>query len=490
MGKYIIGIDQSTQGTKALLVGENGKILCRTDKPHRQIIDKNGWVEHDPLEILHNTADVVRMLIVKSGVSESDIAGIGISNQRETGVVWNRKTGEPLCNAIVWQCARARDICERIADTGAEPMIKERTGINLSPYFTAGKIAWVIENIPGAKELNESGTLGCGTVDSWLLFRLTDGKCYATDYSNASRTQLFNINTLRWDDEICRLFGIDVRNMPEVRFSDSDFGETDMLGVFGHKVPLHAVMGDSHAALYGQGCHESGMVKSTYGTGSSVMMNVGVSPVHSEALVSSLAWGIGGRVSYVLEGNINYSAAVITWLKDDLGLISSAAETAELARNANPEDTAVLVPAFSGLGAPYWRSDAKAAIVGMTRSTGRNEIVRAALESIALQNSDVLAAMEKDSGIKVAQLRVDGGPTANEYLMQFQSDMAGCEIIVPEAEELSGLGAALLAGISIGVFSEDAVFSGRITRSYTPLCSKRERREKLGRWHDALDSVL
>ena len=482
MKKYVIGIDQSTQGTKALLLDRNGSLLCRTDKPHRQIIDENGWVEHDPNEILANVSETVKMLLTKAGITSEEIAGIGLSNQRETGVVWNRETGKPLCNAIVWQCARAKDICDRIAATGAAPMIKERTGINLSPYFTAGKIAWVIENIPGAEELNDSGMLCCGTVDAWLVYKLTGGTSCKTDYSNASRTQLFNIRTLQWDEDICAIFGINPACLPEVCFSDDCFGMTDMLGALDREVPIHAVMGDSHAALYGQGCHSAGMVKCTHGTGSSVMMNVGFEPMFSDAIVSSLAWGING--------NINYSAAVITWLKDDLQMISDPGETEALAKSAAPADTTYLVPAFSGLGAPYWASGAKASIVGMSRSTGKAEIVRAAVESIAYQICDVLHSMTESSGIPVKQLRVDGGPTKNEYLMQFESDICDCRVVIPEAEELSGIGAGCLAGISMGLMDKGVVFAGRATKSYSPRMTETEKNRRLKGWHEALDSVI
>lgn len=488
--EYIIGIDQSTQGTKALLVDTNGTLLQRCDLAHRQIIDGNGWVEHDPLEILHNIPRVVTQLLDKSGVDQSRIRGIGLSNQRETGVVWNRKTGEPLCNAIVWQCARGKDICAELEAAGLAPLVKERTGINLSAYFTAAKIAWVIRNIPGARELNEKGQLCFGTMDSWLLFRLTGGAVYQTDFSNASRTQLLNIQSLQWDAEICRAFAIRPEHLPQVCNSDAAYCQTDLLGALQRPVTLHAVMGDSHGALYGQGCHTRGMVKSTYGTGSSVMMNIGSRPISSAHLVTSLAWGIGGEIQYVLEGNINYSAAVITWLKDDLGLIQSAGACASLAEAANPRDTTYLVPAFSGLGAPYWDSGAKAALVGMTRSTGKNEIVRAAEESIAFQIRDILETMQRDSAMDVRALRVDGGPTRDRYLMQFQSDILHCRVCAASQEALSGLGVAYLAGISLGIFDKDRVFAAMDQTVYLPQMPEHTRQAKYLGWQRALQQVL
>ena len=490
MERYVIGIDQSTQGTKALLVNPKGEIIHRCDAPHVQIVNDKGWVEHDPEEIFKNVCDVVVRLIKETGVAQTDIACIGLSNQRETAVCWNRITGKPVYNAIVWQCSRAKELCSKLEKNGLAPMVKDRTGINLSPYFTASKYAWILQNVPEAQKCNEEGELCFGTVDSWLIYKLSHGKSYKTDYSNASRTQLFNIKTLTWDKEICDVFGINVNCLPEVCDSNSLFCETDFNGKLSKSISVHAVLGDSHAALFGQGCHSRGMVKSTYGTGSSVMMNVGAKLAFSDKIVTSLAWGINGKVEYVLEGNINYSAAVITWLKEDLGIISSPSETSALAAAANPNDTTYLIPAFSGLGAPYWNSEAKASIVGMTRSTRKQEIVKAAEESIAYQIADVLQTMQSDSGIKVSELRVDGGPTHNQYLMQFQSDILGCDVLVPKADELSGLGAAYLAGISIGILDKKTVFTKREKNIYSPKMTAVVREEKYNGWKKALNTVL
>lgn len=489
--QYIIGIDQSTQGTKALLFREDGALIGRTDLKHEQIINEYGWVSHDPEEIYRNLIEAVRSLIMKTGVAQAAIAGIGISNQRETSVAWNRKTGKPVENAIVWQCARAKELCAQIEASWVGDAIRKKTGIPISPYFPAAKYAWVLEHNPTARELMKQGELCLGTVDSYLIFRLTGGERFQTDYSNASRTQLFNLHTLSWDEEICGWYGIHSECLPKVTDSDGDYGETDFEQLFRHKIPIHGVLGDSHGALFGQGCHQTGMIKSTYGTGSSIMMNIGEQPVVSEhGIVTSLAWGVQGKVNYVLEGNINYTGAVMTWLQSDLQMITSAAETEQLAYEANQNDTTYLVPAFSGLGAPYWDNEAMAGISGMTRTTGKKEIVKAALECIAYQITDILKAMSQDAGIQIAELRVDGGPTGNQYLMQFQSDIAGIPVQVPDTEELSGIGAAYMAGIALGIFDRDVLFSQMKRRKYIPSMSDELRNRKYAGWKKAVGKVL
>lgn len=488
--KYLIGIDQSTQGTKALLFNQNGRLIKRTDKAHRQSINEKGWVSHNPDEIYHNTREVVKDLLESSGVDRGNIAGVGISNQRETSLAWDRITGVPLGDAIVWQCARAVDICEGVENLGEAENIRKKTGINLSPYFPASKIAWILNNIPGAREKADRGQICHGTIDSWLIYKLTGGREYKTDYSNASRTQLFNIFDLTWDEEICRLFGIDPKNMAEVCDSNSNFGETDFEGLLPKTVPIHGVLGDSHGALFGQGCRKAGMIKSTYGTGSSIMMNIGETPVLStHGVVTSLAWSMDGKVNYVLEGNLNYTGAVITWLKDDLNLVDSPSETQRLAETASADDRLYLVPAFSGLGAPYWDSRASAAILGMTRTTGRAEIVRAGLECIAYQITDVVKAMSEDAGVNVGELRVDGGPTRNNYLMQFQSDIAQAAVQVPDAEELSGIGPAYAAGLALGLWDEK-VFGNIKRMKYEPVMERQQAEQKYDGWKDAVSKVL
>jgi len=491
MGTYILGIDQSTQGTKALLFNEDGDLCCRTDIPHKQMINELGWVEHDPQEIMKNTIQVVKDLIEKSGINKSEVRGLGISNQRETAVVWDLKTGEPLCNAVVWQCARGAEICGKIEKAGYGTMIREHTGLQLSPYFSAAKFAWIIQNVECAESKLKEGRLACGTVDSWLIYNLTGGKDFKTDYSNASRTQLFDIRRLEWDEEICELFGINGTCLPKVCDSDGDYGMTDFEGYLENPIPICGVLGDSHGALFGQGCLSKGMVKTTYGTGSSIMMNIGEKPVFSDkGVVTSLAWSMNGKVNYVLEGNINYTGAVITWIEKELQLISSAKETDKLAESANKADRTYLVPAFTGLGAPYWDSEATGIISGITRTTGRAEVVRAALDCIAYQITDIVKAMHESSGIQIEELRVDGGPTKNNYLMQFQSDMLGIPVQIPDSEELSGIGAAYTAGLKLGIYQEETIFNRIHRKKYEPKMPQTEQKEKYAGWKEAVKLVL
>lgn len=488
--RYIVSIDQSTQGTKALLLDERGELLHRVDVMHQQIVNEKGWVSHNPMELYHNTLLAVKGLVKQSGIDPSKVIGIGISNQRETSVIWNKTTGEPLDNAVVWQCSRAANLCERSDIKEESEMIKNKTGMRLSPFFPAAKIAWMLEHVEGARKLQREGNLCHGTIDSWLIYCLTKGRSYKTDYSNASRTQLFDIFKLQWDEEICKLFEIKTSNLPEVCDSDGFYGETDFNGVFEKPIPIYGVLGDSHGALFGQGCLSKGMMKTTYGTGSSIMMNIGETPVLStHGVVTSLAWKRKGAVSYVLEGNLNYTGAVITWLRDDLGLISSPNETETLAMEAIKDDSLYLVPAFSGLGAPYWDNYATAAIIGMTRTTKRRELVRAGVECIAYQIADVINSMCEDTKIKVTELYVDGGPTKNRYLMQFQSDILGRNVRVSKLEELSGIGVAYMAGISIGLWDE-TIFNRMNYVTYHPKMDEQKRNDKLRGWKQAVTSVL
>lgn len=498
--KYIISIDQSTQGTKAILFDENGDLLRRGDLAHRQIINEQGFVSHDPEEIYRNVIRVVNLLLNNSGIDRRKVCGVGISNQRETTLVWDKRTGKPVADAIVWQCSRAAQIAERHGAMGHGEMILKKTGLRLSPYFPACKLEWMMQNIDGLQERESRHELCMGTIDTWLVYRLTGGKSYKTDYSNASRTQLFNIKELKWDEELCSMFGIHRESLPEVCDSDSCFGWTDFEGALEQPVPIHCVLGDSHAALFGQGCLTPGMIKATYGTGSSVMMNVGDRPVFGKSgIVSSLAWKMQGQVKYVLEGNINYTGAVVSWLKQELKMIANPGETEVLCRVAEQDDELYLVPAFTGLGAPYWNSQAKGILCGITRTTGKEEIVRAGVESIAYQIRDIVDAMEQDiqygresseAGLSgVMELRVDGGPTRNDYLMQFQSDILGKKVSVSQAEEMSGIGAACAAGIALGVYDSDIL--DHLNRKYfCPQMNQDMRHKKYTGWKNAVGMIL
>ncbi len=492
MARYIISIDQSTQGTKALLVDDAGRLVNREDRSHRQLVNEVGWVSHDPREIMENVLAVARAVVEEAGVAPASVAGIGISNQRETTVAWDAETGEPVCDAVVWQCARAQDVCERVAlIPGAAELVRERTGLVLSPYYPAAKMAWILENVPTARAAASRGTLRFGTVDAWLTWCLTGGAAFRCDYSNASRTQLFSLRDLAWDAEACAPFGIDPAWLPEVTDSDADFGSTDLAGFLPAPVPIHGVLGDSHAALFAQGCFERGMAKATLGTGSSVMMNVGKAYVSSgHGLSSSLAWRLEGCTEYVLEGNVTYAGAVKTWLRDDLGLVAGPEEVTELALAANPESRVYLVPAFTGLGAPYWEADAQAAVFGMTRATGRAELARAAEEAIAFQVFDIIDAMREDSGTALSELRVDGGPTRDALLMQFLSDLIEAPVRIARNDEMSGLGAAWVCGIALGLFGREVVDGCGIRGVARPAMPAAERAERIAGWRHAVEAAI
>lgn len=492
MARYIIGIDQSTQGTKALLVDEGGHLVCRYDLPHKQIVNDAGWVSHDPAEIAANVLAVARGVVEKAGADPEEIAGVGISNQRETTVAWDAATGKPLCNAVVWQCARARELVDELAQReGVAERVRDVTGLVLSPYYPAAKMAWILANVPAAREAADRGDLRLGTIDAWTVYTLTNGAEFRCDWSNASRTQLFDLRQGCWSREVCEIFGIDPVFLPQVTDSDGCFGTTDLGGYLPRPVPVHGVLGDSHAALFAQGCHSRGMAKATLGTGSSVMMNVGNEFVaSSHGLSSSLAWRMNGTTEYVLEGNVSYAGAVKTWLRDDLELIKNPEEVTELCYKANPASRVYFVPAFTGLGAPHWASDAEAAVFGMTRTTGRAEFVKAADESIAFQIFDVIDAMVEDSGAKLAELRVDGGPTRDAYLMQFESDLTGSPIRIASNDEMSGLGAAWTCGIALGMYTRDVVNVYGARGVVEPQMEEGERADRVAGWRHAVEATI
>ena len=452
--EYILSIDQSTSATKAMLFNKESRLIDRETVVHRQFYPHPGFVEHDPVEIFENTIAAISRLFIKTGTGEESIYGISITNQRETIVVWDKNSGLPVCNAAVWQCQRGAEFCEQLRREGYGPMIREKTGLLIDPYFSASKLHWIFFHDKSLKARADKGDLLLGTMDSWLLWKLTGGKVHATDYSNACRTMLFNIKSLEWDQELIGLFGLNRNMFPEVRFSDEVFGYTDPSVIFSKALPVSGLLGDSHAALVGQHCFSWGMAKATYGTGSSIMMNIGPRFMQApEGLVTSIGYGMDGKINYVFEGNIHCTGDTINWLKSDVGLIGDVSEAEDLASSVDDNNGVYLVPAFVGLGAPYWDNEARACLSGMSRSTTKSHIVRAALESIAYQVKDLISLMEREGGIPLNELRVDGGPTRNDFLMQFQADMLGSPIVRPAIEEISALGAALMAGLAFGVWN-------------------------------------
>ncbi|MFV0527466.1 MAG: FGGY-family carbohydrate kinase [Lachnospiraceae bacterium] len=491
MGKYVIGIDQSTQGTKAVLFDESGRLLERCDAAHEQKIDGQGWISHDPQILYANVLRVAKQVIEKAKIDKNQVACLGLTNQRETTGVWDKRSGEPLADAIVWQCSRAKEICSKMAEEHQQTQqIYAATGLTLSPFYPASKMRWFMEHVPEVERAVTEGHVAFGTVDSWLLFKLSGHTVFKTDATNARRTQLFNIHTLCWDEAVCGAFQIPMQALPEVVDSDDYFAETDLDGYLEHAIPIRAVMGDSHAALFAHNCRQPGQLKATYGTGSSVMLNVGEQAVVSQhGLSSSIAWKIQGTPMYVLEGNINYTGAVITWLKE-LGVLLDPAAATQMAQQANPEDQTCIVPAFSGLGAPWWKHDAHGIIVGLGRSTGKNEMVRAACDSIAFQIYDVIDAMRKDTGLPIHEIKVDGGPTRNSYLMQLQSDLIEGRLMIPKKEELSVIGAAYLAGIAAGIYDEQEVFARTVYDTRSPALGENERIQQLEKWKRAISVLL
>lgn len=451
--KYILALDQGTTSSRAILFNKAGDIVKVAQKEFTQIYPKAGWVEHDATEIWATQSGVMREVVEAAGIHAEEIASIGITNQRETTVVWDKHTGVPVYNAIVWQCRRTASICDGIKARGMEDYIRENTGLVVDAYFSGTKVKWILENVEGAKAKAEAGDLLFGTVDSWLIWNLTRGKVHATDYSNASRTMLYNIKELKWDEKILNDFGVPASVLPEVMPSSGSFGVTDP-SVFGVEIPIAGVAGDQQAALFGQACYEDGMVKNTYGTGCFMLMQTGEKMIPSKnGLLTTIAWGLDGKVEYALEGSVFMGGATIQWLRDELKMISDAADTEYFASKVEDTNGVYVVPAFAGLGAPYWDMYARGTIVGLTRGANRNHIIRAALESIAYQSMDLIKSMEEDSGLKLSTLKVDGGATANNFLMQFQADILGSEVQRPKVTETTALGAAYLAGLAVGFWS-------------------------------------
>ncbi len=450
---YILSIDQSTSGTKAVLFDQDARFVARANVSHRQIYPKPGWVEHDPEEIYRNVLKVIKDVINESGIDKNSIQCLSITNQRETILVWDINTGKPVCNAVVWQCLRGEEKCNELKSNGFEDIIRQKTGLIIDPYFSASGLHWILNNNPEIMQKAKDGILIAGTMDSWLIWKLTGGKVHATDYSNACRTMLMNIHTLAWDEEICALFDVPINMLPELKYADSVYGDSNIEGFFENKIPISGILGDSHAALFGQRCYHQGLSKVTYGTGSSVMMNIGSEPAEPpEGLVTSIGYGIKGKINYVFEGNIHSTGATIKWMVDTLEIINSSSESEELALSVPSTEGVYFVPAFAGLGAPYWDNQVRATISGMHSGTRKAHIVRAGLESIAYQVKDLLDLMTEKSGIALTGIRVDGGPTKNKFLMQFQSDMLNTAITISNIEEASALGAALAGGLGTGMW--------------------------------------
>ena len=488
MKKYVIALDQGTTSSRCILFDKDQNIVDLAQREFTQHYPHPGWVEHDPMEIYSSQYGVLMEVLAKSGVDVQEIAGIGITNQRETAIVWDRETGRPLYNAIVWQCRRTAALCEELKqDTEFTNYVQKRTGLLIDAYFSATKIKWILDNVPGARQQAEEGRLLFGTVDTWLIWKLTGGAAHVTDYTNASRTMLFDIEHLCWDKTICDRLGIPMAMLPKVCSCSEVYGTVNIQGV---EVPIAGIAGDQQAALFGQTCFEAGEAKNTYGTGCFLLMNTGETLVRSRnGLITTIASGVNGRIQYALEGSVFVGGAVVQWLRDELHLITEASDTEYFAKKVPDSAGVYLVPAFTGLGAPYWDMYARGALVGLTRGAGRNHIIRAALESIAYQTGDVLRAMERDAGMPLRELRVDGGASANNFLMQFQADILGRTLRRPMIRETTALGAAYLAGLATGVWQDLADIRRQWTldRLYEPEMDEATRTRLQAGWHKAVD---
>ncbi|QSQ07781.1 Glycerol kinase [Koleobacter methoxysyntrophicus] len=492
MARYIMSLDQGTTSSRAIIFNEAGSIVSVAQKEFAQIYPNPGWVEHDPMEIWGTQIGVAKEAMEKVGLVPKDIAAIGITNQRETTIVWDKNTGKPVYNAIVWQCRRTAPICDDLKARGLADTIRSKTGLVVDVYFSGTKIKWILDNVEGVREKAEKGEVLFGNVDTWLIWNLTGGKVHVTDYTNASRTMIFNIHTYDWDDDILRELGIPRAMLPEVKPSSFVYGETAS-EIFGATVPIAGDAGDQQAALFGQACYKPGMAKNTYGTGCFMLMNTGEKAVASKSgLLTTIAWGVNGKVEYALEGSIFIAGAVIQWLRDELRIIDNSAQSEEYAAKVKDTNGVYLVPAFVGLGAPYWDMYARGAIVGLTRGAKREHIIRAALESIAYQTRDVLEAMQKDSGITLTNLKVDGGAVANNFLMQFQSDILGVPVYRPKVTETTALGAAYLAGLAVGYWKDmnEIAAKWQIDREFKPAMAPETKEKLYSSWKKAVKRAL
>lgn len=490
---YVLAIDQGTTGTTVLLIDQKGQVAGRGYREITQYYPKPGWVEHDPEEIWQNTLSAADAAIRSADVQKGQIAAVGITNQRETSIVWDRRSGKPVYKAIVWQCRRTAEMCEGLRERGFSEKIKSKTGLIIDPYFSATKLAWILDNVKEARNAAQRGDLLFGTIDTWLLWKLTNGDIHATDYTNASRTMLFNIHSLKWDEEILEELNIPTAMLPEVRLSSGHFGFVNYGNGLLDGVTIAGDAGDQQAALFGQACFHPGSIKNTYGTGCFLILNTGEEAISSEhGLLTTIACGPGSSPVYALEGSIFIAGAAVQWLRDELGIISHASETEPLAGSVPDTGGVYVVPAFAGLGAPYWDADARGAILGITRGTGREHIVRAVLESIAYQTTEVMDAMRSDSGQEIRQLRVDGGASANNFLMQFQSDVLGMEVNRPVVSETTALGVAFLAGLAVGFWKDESQLEKcRNTDAiFRPAISSEHRSELMAGWRKAVSRVL
>ena len=488
MAKYIMALDAGTTSNRCILFNEQGEMCSVAQKEFTQYFPQPGWVEHDANEIWSTQIEVAQRAMANIGATAADIAAIGITNQRETTIVWDRKTGEPVCHAIVWQCRRTSAYCDELKEKGLVEEFRSKTGLVIDAYFSGTKLRWILENVPGVRARAERGELLFGTVETWLIWKLTGGKAHVTDYSNASRTMLFNINTLRWDDEILAELDIPKCMLPEVRPSSCIYGEA-LAQYFGAPIPIAGAAGDQQAALFGQTCFQPGEAKNTYGTGCFMLMNTGDKPVFSEnGLVTTIAWGLNGQVTYALEGSIFVAGAAIQWLRDEMRLIDSSPDSEYMATKVPDTNGCYVVPAFTGLGAPHWDQYARGIIVGLTRGVNKYHIIRATLDSLCYQTNDVLRAMEADSGIRLAALKVDGGACANNYLMQTQADIINAPVQRPRCVETTAMGAAYLAGLAVGYWmsKEDVVQNWAIDRTFAPNIGAEEREKRIHGWNKAL----
>jgi glycerol kinase len=487
--KYIVALDQGTTSSRAVVLDHDANIVSVSQREFTQIYPEAGWVEHDPMEIYATQSSVLVEALGKSGIRSDEVAGIGITNQRETTIVWNKETGKPIYNAIVWQCRRTAAICEDLKQRNLEEYIQENTGLVLDPYFSGTKIKWILDNVEGAREDAAAGKLLFGTVDTWLVWKMTQGRVHVTDYTNASRTMLFNINTLQWDEKLLKEMDIPLSMMPEVKKSSEVYGQTNIGGKGGTRIPIAGIAGDQQAALYGQMCVNAGQAKNTYGTGCFLLMNTGQEKVTSKnGLLTTLACGPAGEPAYALEGAVFMGGASIQWLRDEMKLLADAKDSEYFATKVDTSNGVYVVPAFTGLGAPYWDAYARGTIVGLTRGVNSNHIIRATLEGIAYQTRDVLDAMQADSGIKLEALRVDGGAVANNFLMQFQSDVLDTQVLRPKVTEVTALGAAYLAGLAVGFWDslDEVADKAEIDKTFVPHHDEEKRNRRYKGWKRAV----